>query len=293
MNVRVKPGKYVVAVSGGVDSMMLLDMLRRMPDVVLTVAHFEHGIRADSDEDRLLVEQAAKKYGLPFVFERGHLGPGVSEATARQARYHFLRRVKEQAGADSIITAHHQDDLLETTIINLLRGTGRRGLSALSSQPDVIRPLLHTYKDEILRYARTHQIVWHEDSTNDDETYLRNYIRKQIVPRLGDPGKRALLAQINRAETSNKVIDDALAKLLLPKSKRLPRRQFIMLPHEVAREVMAAWLRQNGFADFDRTMIERLVTTAKVAAPGKVADINRNLILRIGRVDLEVSQRGL
>src|SRR5688572_12503510 len=90
MDVQLEPGKYVVAVSGGVDSMVLLDVLTQYPQLELVVAHFEHGIRPDSGKDFRLVKAAAKKYKLPFAAAHGNLGPTVSEATARKARYEFL-----------------------------------------------------------------------------------------------------------------------------------------------------------------------------------------------------------
>src|SRR5438445_4950610 len=115
-----KPGSYAVAVSGGVDSVVLLDILAKRDDLELAVAHFDHGIREDSVEDRHFVEGLAKNYGLPFIYEEGSLGPKSSEAEAREARYKFLRQAQKKAGAKAIITAHHQDDLLETAILNML-----------------------------------------------------------------------------------------------------------------------------------------------------------------------------
>src|SRR5665213_799396 len=138
MNVDLVPGKYVVAVSGGVDSISLLHILQAQPGVRLIVAHFDHGIREDSVEDRRLVQNVAREYRLPFVYDAGNLGVDTSEAAARQARYRFLRRVQQASGARAIVTAHHQDDLLETAILNLLRGTGRKGLTALSNRSDMI-----------------------------------------------------------------------------------------------------------------------------------------------------------
>src|SRR4051794_16456164 len=132
MKIYVGPGKYVVAVSGGVDSVGLLDLLRMDPGVKLTVSHFDHGIRDDSHLDRAHVQALARRYQLPFVYDKGALGPGASEAEARTARYQFLDNVKTKTGAHAIVTAHHQDDVLETAIINLLRGTGRKGLSSLT-----------------------------------------------------------------------------------------------------------------------------------------------------------------
>jgi tRNA(Ile)-lysidine synthetase-like protein len=293
MHVDIEPGKYVVAVSGGVDSMVLLDALRDVPGVELVVAHFEHGVRADSDDDRRLVEETAAAYGLPFVFARGHLGKGVSEAVARTARYAFLRRIMEEQGARAIITAHHRDDLLETAILNLLRGTGRKGLASLRSTDDVVRPLLHISKQEILTYAEAHHIVWHEDITNQSDDYLRNYVRHHLVPRMGDTGKARLLAHIEKAETLNPDIDALLLGDLQaqPSVSELGRPWFALLPYAVSCEVMAAWLRQNGIRDFDKRMIERLVVVAKVATPGKESDVNAGYLLKVGKVTLQILHR--
>ena len=115
----LQPGTYVVAVSGGVDSMVLLDLLAKQPDIKLIVAHYDHGIRSDSKLDRELVASSAKKYKIPFVYESGNLGPGTSENQARIARYNFLRKVQKESKADAIVTAHHQDDALETAILNI------------------------------------------------------------------------------------------------------------------------------------------------------------------------------
>src|SRR5665213_4424111 len=108
MRIEVLPGKYALAVSGGVDSMALLDMLAKKPGVNLVVAHFNHGIRGDSGHDEKLVKQAAAAYGLIFELGAARLGKGASEAAAREARYDFLNRVMKKHQADAIISAHHQ-----------------------------------------------------------------------------------------------------------------------------------------------------------------------------------------
>src|SRR5665213_1651974 len=106
-----KPGSYVVAVSGGVDSMALLNVLkgesRRGGGWKLVVAHLDHGIRPESAEDRRLVQATARDYKLPFVYHEGRLGAGASEAAAREARYSFLRSVQKASDAVAIVTAHH------------------------------------------------------------------------------------------------------------------------------------------------------------------------------------------
>jgi tRNA(Ile)-lysidine synthase len=204
MDFDLPAGSYVVAVSGGVDSVALLHMLARRPGLKLTVAHYDHGIRPDSAEDRRHVQYFARAHGLPFVYETGQLGSDASEATARRARYDFLHRVRQASGAGAVITAHHQDDLLETIILNLLRGTGRRGLSSLKSTDVVKRPLLHLPKNELLRYAAEQGLVWREDSTNADPRYLRNYIRHNILPRFAASDREALLAISRRIKPANR-----------------------------------------------------------------------------------------
>lgn len=294
IKIDVPAGKYVVAVSGGVDSMVLLDLLAKQSELKLVVAHFEHGIRPDSDEDRKLVEQAAAKYNLPFVFERGYLGTQASEATAREARYNFLRKIKAKQGAKAIITAHHQDDMLETAILNILRGTGRKGLSSLASGGDILRPLLHVSKKDIYEYAHSHpRIAWREDITNAEERYLRNYIRQRFVAKLGDHGRQLLLEYITRAATANPLIDTMLEGDIKAYTTRegLSRHWFIMLPYDVSAEVMAAWLRSEGIREFDRRTISRLVVAAKTARPGKLADINAGYLLKVHKTHLQLCAR--
>jgi tRNA(Ile)-lysidine synthetase-like protein len=295
MNIVVGPGKYVVAVSGGIDSMVLLDVVRKLSGVEVVVAHFDHGMRPDSRQDREFVEKTASKYGLPFIYERAELGANASEATARDARYAFLRRVQTEQGARAILTAHHQDDLIETAIINILRGTGRKGLASLRSTDELIRPLLAISKQEIIAYAAHHKLQWREDSTNSNDNYLRNYIRHQVIPKLGEAGKAGLLSHIEKAEVLNPTIDALLHEGLAQhtEDKRLRRQWFIMLPHTVACEVMAAWLRREGILQFDRKGIERLVVASKTALPGKQIDVNAGYLLKVTGAYLAIEQNNL
>jgi tRNA(Ile)-lysidine synthase len=165
-----KPGTYVIAVSGGVDSMALLDLLVESitEKQKLVVAHVDHGMRPDSAEDRKLVEKTAKALNLDFEYLEARLGPNASEETAREVRYKFLYHIKDKYKAEAIITAHHEDDLIETAIINLIRGTSRKGMSSLSSREGIIRPLLTYPKAELIKYAKSSKLVWREDSTNSD-----------------------------------------------------------------------------------------------------------------------------
>src|ERR1700693_5976581 len=173
----LKPGKYVLAVSGGVDSVVLLDLLCKNQGLDIIVAHFDHGIRQDSARDREFVQALTRGYKLPFVLGQAKLGPNASEETARETRYEFLYGVVKKTKSKGLITAYHQDDVIETAIINLLRGTNRKGLSSRLSSDKIFRPMLEIPKSDLLAYAKANKLDWHEDLTNLDTTYLRNYIR--------------------------------------------------------------------------------------------------------------------
>lgn len=179
-----KPGKYVVAVSGGVDSVALLDMLAQKGEYELIVAHADHGIRDDSAADAVFVAKLALNYGYNIVITKLHLPKDSSEANMRHARYDFLFKVMQDHGATGIITAHHLDDVLETSIMNVRRGTDRYGAAGGMNREGIIRPLSDVTKQKILEYAQQHNLEWHEDSTNSDTTYTRNDIRQNVLPEI-------------------------------------------------------------------------------------------------------------
>lgn len=297
------PGTYVVAVSGGVDSMALLDMLVKQSRTVgsgrtgdrshLVVAHFDHGIRSDSKKDRKLVQDISKYYGVPFIYHEGNLGEGTSEAVARKARYDFLHKVRRATNARAIVTAHHQDDLLETAILQLLRGGGRRGWTALKSHPTLARPLLVTNKKALQDYAQANSLVWHEDSTNLDTRYLRNFVRHNILAKMTEPQKQQLLTHIQNLRGLNRQIDDILNTQLhlQPARGTLDRHWFINLPHRVATEVMAAWLRARGVTQIDKKLIERLTIAAKTYHTGQLADVNKQWRMVVGQDNLALATR--
>lgn len=287
-----KSGRYVVAVSGGVDSVVLLDMLSMQPGLDLIVAHFDHGIREDSHKDLKLVGDLAKSYRLPFESKSAALGSRASEATARSARYDFLRKVMQKRQADAIITAHHSDDVLETAIINLIRGTGRKGLTALMTRPDVLRPLLNVSKDTLVSYATDQGLRWHEDSTNHDTAYLRNYVRHQILSKFSPADKKEMLRLINNLRGTNSQIDTLLVKQLQSRDggRVLSRQWYISLPHSVSLEIMAAWLRRHGLAGFDSPTLERLAVAAKTARPGKKFPVYGGAHLVVSSDDLRLEQ---
>jgi tRNA(Ile)-lysidine synthetase-like protein len=297
MDIKLQPGRYVVAVSGGVDSVVLLHALHTMyhlpsNDYQFTVAHFDHGIRADSHKDRVHVQGLSRQYNLPFVYDEGGLGSGASEAEARDARYAFLHKVRSSSGARAVITAHHQDDLLETAILNMLRGTGRKGISSLKSTDIVKRPLLHLPKTDIHNYARANKLKWREDSTNTNTKYKRNHVRHTIVPKLTMAKRAELLRRISDVRTLNTLIDDELLVLHgQPYGKMLSRRLFLRLPFRVAVELLAEWLRENGIRGFDRKSLQRMTTHMKTLRHGQRIDVDTSHFIVVGKSDFILTTR--
>lgn len=224
--------KYVVAVSGGVDSVVLLHKLVSQGEHELVVAHFDHGIRKESHLDAQFVERLSNKYKLPFEVRREELGVEASEELARDRRYAFLRSVAKKYDA-TIATAHHMNDIAETIAINLTRGTGWRGLAVLAS--GVYRPLLSMTKHEIIDYAEKKGLDWREDSTNASDAYLRNRLRRKLT----DQDVVLELATLRTSQIAVRdSIDKEVTKLLATESGDYSRYFFTHIDDRVAIELL-------------------------------------------------------
>lgn len=252
---------YVVAVSGGVDSVVLLNKLARAKDHRLVVAHFDHGIRAESADDAAFVRQLAKQYGLPFELGEGNLGEDASEEQARDTRYAFLRNVAERHDA-MVVTAHHQDDIIETIAINVSRGTGWRGLAVLDS-PDIHRPLLGITKRDIYKHALKNNLEWVEDGTNQSDRYLRNRIRKKSHT-LTPKHRRQLLALWESQRLLKHLIDTEADSMITSS------RYFISMIDEQSASEIVRSLLEHQQASLTRPQRQRLVHAIKVARTNTV-----------------------
>lgn len=218
----------LVACSGGVDSIVLVEAaidFLGLDQVI--IGHVDHGIRDDSAEDAMWLQTWATSLGLRFVSTR--LPPGPSdEASMRSARYAALRKQKSDVGADFILTAHHEDDQAETVIMNLIRGTHWPSLAGIAeARDDVLRPMLRIPKDEILRFARQRNLKWREDWTNREPHYLRNRIRKELLPlmetryRSGLRGRLANLARDIRTLLQVESDDEGMSEYLARTNQNL------------------------------------------------------------------------
>ena len=265
--------KKILAVSGGVDSMLLLWRFRNDKDAV--VAHFNHGTRPSADADAELVRKKVAEYGLEFFYKKVELGEGVSEAEARKARYDFLSDVLEQVNARAdttsevkIFTAHHLNDLAETIAINLLRGTGWRGLAPFSDAR-VERPFIteKMTKNDILVEAAKNGIVFRQDPTNVEENYLRNRLRKNVA----EMGKDELLKiydlyekQTRIRQKAETIIDSVVAEI----PTQYPRGFFQSLDDDVALEILRGVVAKYGIS-LTRPQLKDFLTAVREYLPGK------------------------
>ena len=183
----LKESKLLVCVSGGVDSMVLINLLNRLKYNV-SIAHCNFNLRDDeSDIDEDFVKNYAITNSIPFFSKSfiTRIPKHSMQMAARNLRYKWFYSVLKVEELDYIITAHHLDDSLETFILNLSRASGIEGLAGIKQLNDIIvRPLLIFSKNEILNYAKTNNIKWREDSTNKKNDYQRNQIRNEIIPLL-------------------------------------------------------------------------------------------------------------
>jgi len=221
--------RVLAAVSGGADSIVMMNLLSRNSaalGISVTVAHINHMIRPDADADMNFVEKAAGAACLPFVSERCDV-PALAAAThesietvARRARYEALGRIAEAAECQAIATGHSMTDQAETLLMRMIRGTGPLGLSGISDiTPDgIVRPMLCLTASEIRGLAVERGWTFVTDSTNSDEYFLRNRIRARLMPLLAEfnPGIEALLSGLAMdAAAVSATIESLVAPMIL------------------------------------------------------------------------------
>lgn len=191
-----KTDGVLLAVSGGIDSMVMLHLFHRFGKefpLRVTVAHLNHNVRGRASAgDARFVEQAARSFGISFegkTLPAGFFGKGNFQDKARRARYEFFKRVAKRHGIRWIATAHQADDQVETFFMRLIRGVGPGALLGIplcrpleeGSKILLIRPLIFFSRSEILAYARKNRIAWREDRSNQKEDYFRNQVRRRLL----------------------------------------------------------------------------------------------------------------
>jgi tRNA(Ile)-lysidine synthase len=225
-------GRALVAVSGGPDSVALLDLLHGSLDLHqldLVVAHFDHGIHPSSARVAAGVRALADAYRLAYEEGRGHLGAEATETEAREARYTWLAATRLQLGAALILTAHHADDQAETVLMRALEGSGPAGLAGMSAKRSIlVRPLLGFRREALVRHVRSRNLPAWDDPANQDPRHLRAWIRGEVLPLLRSrlPRVDDSLLAVGRHAARERAAWSAVLELLPGLDFRLDRDGF-------------------------------------------------------------------
>jgi tRNA(Ile)-lysidine synthetase-like protein len=273
---------YLIGLSGGVDSRVLLQVLLDAGFANLVICHLDHRLRGrDSERENRLIRRLAIRLKLPLVQEQVQgWPPKLSlETAARQARQHFFARAAKQFGASHVFLGHQADDQVETFLLNVLRGTGSIGHATMRIETPVsvdgiklvlVRPLLQVWKKEIRDYAKKRRLTFSEDVTNAENKFTRNRIRNLLVPEieriLGRPFKSNLLRLCEVA-----VEEAELLRQLTPnwwELDELPVRDLRTSPVALQRRVIHQWLARKEIGDVsfeDVEQIRSMLTHQKIA----------------------------
>ena len=271
--------KLILAVSGGVDSMAFLTMYAHA-DIV--VVHIDHGTRKSSAEDADFVRRKCQKLRVKFYETKLELGEGASEELARKKRYEFLKTIQEKEGG-TLCTAHHLDDVLESIAINLIRGTGWRGLTPFYGD-ELVRPFIISkmWKRDVLKFAGEQSICFRQDPTNYEANYLRNRVREKMT----ELDKTARVDIIELFEKQNELrgkiekLVTELAKQTIVGKNFHKKELFLRADEKVALEVLREICLMHGYS-LTRKQLTDFLSAIKTYAPHKKFNLPKNHFVTI------------
>ena len=297
----------LVAVSGGIDSVVLLHMLvaGRLSIPVadngascrlqgeelfseftsgnqaeglappLAIAHFDHGMRPDSVADARFVRGLAARYGLEFVERREELN-GASEERARARRYAFLFEEAEKRQA-RVVTAHHLDDVVETIALNIQRGTRWRGLACMSDER-MWRPLINRTKSELEAYATEHRLEWVEDETNQQNIYSRNRMRRRLASL--SPTAKQQLSELRQTQLQ---LRQEIRREIGEGDFPVWSRHFVtMIDEAVAVELLYEYILGTTGVSLLSEQLYRLLLAIKTGRPGTTWQLGGGVVVEMG-----------
>ena len=248
--------KFILAVSGGVDSMVLLDGFDKL-NLNIEVAHFNFQLRGkESDADEKLVKEICSKNNIPFNKNSANTsayaaekGLSIQEA-ARELRYNWFFDLLKEKNAHYIVTGHHADDSIETFFINLLRGSGIKGLCGIKNTQQIIRPLLPVARLDIEHYAKNNNVSYRNDSSNESLKYKRNFIRKKIIPEFNkelEASSSSILKSIAHLSQANEYLEKKLLEDAEKITSTIRDTVFIETKHCIENIVLYSALSKYGF----------------------------------------------
>lgn len=271
--------KLILAVSGGVDSMALLAMYAHA-DII--VAHIDHGTRKSSANDADFVRRKCQELGVKFYETKLELGEGVSEELARKKRYEFLKTIQEKESG-TLCTAHHLDDVLESIAINLIRGTGWRGLTPFYGD-ELVRPFIISkmWKRDVLKFAGEHGVCFRQDPTNYEADYLRNRVREKMAE-LDDATRVDIIKLFEKQNELRRKIEKLvteLAKQTVVGKNFHKKELFLAVDEKVALEILREICLMHGYS-LTRKQLADFLSAIKTYAPHKKFNLPKNHFVTI------------
>ena len=257
------PGKLLVGLSGGADSVALVHLLLDAGCDVAAV-HVNHGLRGDaSDGDEAFVRTLCEALNVPLMIFRADPPENPGEGWAREARYGFFRQAMAETGADALVLAHHRDDQAETLLLHLLRGAGLTDLTGMAADATldgvrILRPMLTYSRAQIRAYLTERGITWREDASNGDARYLRNALRLEVLPVLDRlaPGASARMAMTASLLQEDDAALNALAMDFLAEHPglALPLEALRNQPIGLQKRVLRAWWTSHAPQSAERSL---------------------------------------
>ena len=248
----------------------------------IIVAHVDHGTRASSTKDADFVRQKCQELGVKFYETKLELGESVSEELARKKRYEFLKIIQEKEGG-TLCTAHHLDDVVESIAINLIRGTGWRGLTPFYGD-ELVRPFIISkmWKRDVLKFAGRHAVHYRQDPTNHETNYLRNRVREKMA----ELDERARVDIIELFEKQNE-LRNKIEKLVTELAKQTvmgknfhKKELFLVADEKVALEVLREICLMHGHS-LTRKQLEDFLSAIKTYTPHKRFNLPKNHFVTI------------
>ena len=300
---QIKNQRVGIAVSGGVDSMVLLDVfcrLREKNNLELYALHYNHKWRKKSYLDAKLVKNYCKKNEIEFLYSQTKGKVTKDEEIARNQRYLFFSNIAKKYKLNSICTAHHKDDQIETILFRLARGTGPKGLMpikqnlTLLGKVKIVRPFLNITKREIYTYADKCNVPFNEDITNNDLTYKRNLIRKKIIPLFQKINKEALnniLLCCELIYAQDQTLNNYFLSLLKSLTVRNPliwnRNRFLKLD-QYTQKALLYWFLSSRDIKGNLIKIDFILECINNQ---KVIDINNNFRLIVDKSNISFERK--
>lgn len=292
---------YLVAFSGGYDSMSLLDCLKKVaPDNRIIALHLNHNWRgAESDLEEIRCKEFCEKIGVEIYTEKLSQNVPHTETAGREARYDFFEKCSKKFNSRIIFTAHNKNDNAETLLYRICKGTGISGLQGIAENRGIYyRPLIEVTREEIETYCKDNHLTPNNDSSNHDIKYKRNFIRTEILPKLEKINPKILdtietLSTVAKEETS--IVEEYLQKILnkISKDNKIQTPEFLKQSNAIQKRIIYNIFIEHNL-DYDRTKILKILDFVKEnskSKSGKTCSLTTNLWIFVNESIIEIVEK--